>query len=225
MAIRGTASDDMMTANPGNELRGLEGNDTLIGSTGNERLLGGDGNDVLIGNAGDDYLDGGSGVDSMDGGVGNDSYIVDNAGDTINDPDEGRISAYANFNMATNVSGGATKLTLSLRADGITGTGSANDDLIVGYASNTTLIGGDGNDILKGANSSTVRGGNGNDILEITSFGIGNLIGGAGNDRYNVYQIGNILIDELSDGGSGIDTVFTSLNLNLNGQSGITFQG
>ncbi|BAY07253.1 calcium-binding protein [Calothrix sp. NIES-2098] len=229
MTIRGTASNDVLNAvNPGDELRGLDGNDTLYGSTGNERLFGGNGNDLLYGYAGDDQLDGDAGADTMDGGAGNDSYVVDNLGDIVIDSDQARINAYVNFSLAS-VSGGATNLTLALRASGITGTGSSGNDLMLSYASNTTLDGGAGNDILKGASGSILRGGTGNDTLEIANFGKGSLIGGAGDDRYNVYQVGTsaipFVIDELNFGGSGTDTIFTTLDFSLTSQSGVTFKG
>ena len=57
-------------------ITGSEFNDTLIGTTGDNTLTGGGGND---------YLDGIWGVDTMFGGTGNDTYVVDNAGDVVNE--------------------------------------------------------------------------------------------------------------------------------------------
>jgi Ca2+-binding RTX toxin-like protein len=47
------------------------------------RIVGGAYNDILAGIAGDDYLDGGLGADILRGGTENDIYIVDNAGDSV----------------------------------------------------------------------------------------------------------------------------------------------
>ncbi|MGM3308951.1 beta strand repeat-containing protein [Anabaena sp. WFMT] len=207
--ITGTSGNDTLgPSNPGDILRGLAGNDVLTGSTGNEQL------------------DGGTGADTMNGGTGNDAYVVDNPGDVVNDPDKAVINTWISFNLS-NVIGGATDLTLNLKADGITGTGSSGDDVIISYANNTIIIAGNGADVLKGGDGSTVRGGAGNDYLEITgSSGNGRLIGGAGDDTYVVSSTsGSLFIDEYSDGASGIDTVFTTVDFSLTTQAGVTFSG
>jgi tricorn protease-like protein len=58
---------------------------TLIGSTGHDQLLGLAGNDTLVGGAGNDVLNGGTGADLLKGGLGNDTYVVDNAGDVVDE--------------------------------------------------------------------------------------------------------------------------------------------
>ncbi|MGO7536914.1 hypothetical protein AB9E20_34115, partial [Rhizobium leguminosarum] len=40
---------------------------------------------TIIGGAGNDLLDGGAGNDTLNGGAGNDIYVVDSAGDVINE--------------------------------------------------------------------------------------------------------------------------------------------
>ncbi len=198
--------------------------DILNGTAGNDLIRGLAGNDVLNGGDGNDELDGGSGADIMNGGAGNDIYYVDNPGDVVNnDGGSATINTTINFNLSS-VQGTSTKLNLFLRTNGITGTGSSGDDLILSYANNTTLIGGDGSDVLKGGTGSTLRGGNGNDILEITNGNTGVLRGGAGNDTYNVFNTnGNLVIDEYIDGG-GIDTVFSHVDFSLSdGQPGVDF--
>ena len=59
--------------------------DTLNGGDGNDTLLGNGGNDTLIGGNGDDWLDGGLGNDKMKGGEGNDTYVVNAAGDAVDE--------------------------------------------------------------------------------------------------------------------------------------------
>jgi serralysin len=224
--IIGNIEDNLLEAlAPGDELRGLDGNDTLIGSTGNERLLGGTGDDELSAGDGADYLDGGEGADTMSGGNGNDVYFVDNALDSIVDSDgQGRVNVYTNY---TDTNG----LTLQLQTIGVTGKGNGVGQLIISYADDTTLRGEGGNDVLKGSYGSTVYGGADNDVLEVTNQDTGTLIGGAGNDTYNVFEggegLGNLVIDEQSDGGSGTDTIFSTTDISLSNPSvaGITVKG
>ena len=70
----GSAYDDHITSgSDGNDLVGLDGNDTLIGAGGNDRLFGGNDNDRLLG--------GGTGNDDLHGQGGNDTYVIQaNAG-------------------------------------------------------------------------------------------------------------------------------------------------
>ena len=69
----GSAYDDHITSgSDGNDLVGLDGDDTLIGAGGNDRLFGGNDNDRLLG---------GTGNDDMHGQGGNDTYVIQaNAG-------------------------------------------------------------------------------------------------------------------------------------------------
>ena len=61
---------------------------TSISGTGNDLdniLIGNSASNVLIGLGGNDYLDGGAGADRMIGGTGDDTYVVDNAGDVVDE--------------------------------------------------------------------------------------------------------------------------------------------
>ncbi|MBL8398610.1 MAG: PD40 domain-containing protein, partial [Candidatus Accumulibacter sp.] len=58
---------------------------TVIAGAQNDQLLGLSGGDTLLGGAGDDLLDGGAGQDTLIGGAGNDTYIVDDAGDVVDE--------------------------------------------------------------------------------------------------------------------------------------------
>ncbi|HYG46825.1 MAG TPA: hypothetical protein VD846_02690, partial [Allosphingosinicella sp.] len=62
---------------------GRGGDDHVTGAGQGDSLSGGTGNDQLFGNGGNDLLDGGSGADSMRGGTGHDTYVVDDAGDVV----------------------------------------------------------------------------------------------------------------------------------------------
>src|SRR5262249_52616599 len=57
----------------------------ITGNSGDNSLAGGNGSDTLVGGGGNDTLDGGSGADSMAGGAGNDTYVVDDAGDVVDE--------------------------------------------------------------------------------------------------------------------------------------------
>jgi Ca2+-binding RTX toxin-like protein len=56
------------------------GNDNLANT-----LIGSAGHDQLLGLAGNDVLNGGTGADLLKGGLGNDTYVVDDAGDVVDE--------------------------------------------------------------------------------------------------------------------------------------------
>ena len=61
------------------------GFENVTGSAFNDILAGTADNNVLMGLGGDDTLNGGAGADTMIGGTGNDTYVVDNAGDVVDE--------------------------------------------------------------------------------------------------------------------------------------------
>ncbi|QNM95695.1 calcium-binding protein [Chitinimonas koreensis] len=204
---------------------GAAGSDTLSNI---ENLVGGSGNDSLTGNALANRLDGGSGNDTLIGGGGNDSYVIDSAGDVVNETStlatevDTVIARIGGYTLGANVEN------LTLDGAALTGSGNALNNLLTGNVGNNifnagagddTLLGGLGNDILDGGagndtasyadNTTAVTaslaittaqdtGGAGIDTL--TS--IENLVGGGGNDRLT----GNALANRL-DGGMGSDTL------------------
>ncbi|MFB9244128.1 putative Ig domain-containing protein [Massilia antarctica] len=147
------------------------------------------GNNVIKGNANNNVLDGGSGADALSGGAGNDTYIVDNASDTVVE--------LANEGIDTVKSGVSSTLSANIEAlfltgvNGISGTGNALNNLLVGNGANNVLNGDAGDDLLQGGagldtltdtlGNNLLDGGAGNDTL---TAGVGRemLIGGAGND-------------------------------------------
>jgi Ca2+-binding RTX toxin-like protein len=189
----GTDLDNVMTGNTGaNTLSGGKGNDTLNGGGGNDTLDGGDGNDTL---------DGGTGADKMSGGAGNDTYVVDNAGDVVNEngsDSNDLVKSSISFSLITSgtVLGSIENLTLAGTAN-INGTGNELDNVITGNTGNNTLDGGKGVD--------TLDGGEGNDTL-IGGVGADKLDGEAGTDTasYASSSVG-VSVSLFSGTGSGGD--------------------
>jgi Ca2+-binding RTX toxin-like protein len=227
--LGGTETDYLFGEAGSDFLNGDAGNDILYGGTENDTLLGGDDNDYLSGDAGLDSLVGGAGndalygidgvgADTLLGGTGDDVYYLD-AGDLIVEvADEGTDTVYANgsFTLTANAEN------LILQASATNGTGNdlgnyiaANTTLgvtISGLAGNDSLVGGSGNDsLLGGADNDSIEAKQGNDTLE---GGAGNdtLYGGGDNDTLlggteDDYLFGDAGTDSL-DGGNGNDFLF-----------------
>jgi len=122
------------------------------------------------------------------------------------------------WNLALQVQGEAYSTTGTVVADAMYG--SISDDTLYGMGGNDTLVGNAGNDrLLGGAGDDTVLGGSGNDVLDGSSGrdyldgGTGNdtMAGGPGNDTYFVDSATDLVIEALSRGAGGTDTVETSV--------------
>lgn len=157
----------------------------LVNATGNAL------NNTLIGNASANTLDGGLGADYMAGGAGNDAYIVDDAGDVIEElANAGMDTVYAGVSYA--LSENVENLVLTGAA--VAGTGNTGANSLTGNAGVNTLSGGGGNDWLDGR------------------AGGDTMIGGAGDDWYIVDNADDVII-ELD--GDGVDTVESSVSIVL----------
>ncbi|RWQ33363.1 MAG: hypothetical protein EOS21_29705 [Mesorhizobium sp.] len=169
-------------------------NDTITGSTGDDHIRGGAGNDTINGGTGDDVIDGGTGADIMRGNGGDDTYIVDNAGDAV---DEG--SSLGNDTVLSTISytladNDVENVTLTGNA-AINATGNSNNNVLTGNAGNNTLTGNQGNDTLNGgAGNDSLVGGDHSDTL-VGGSGADSLNGG---DNDDVYVFGR---------GDGSDTI------------------
>ncbi|MBB3238048.1 M10 family metallopeptidase C-terminal domain-containing protein [Phyllobacterium endophyticum] len=199
--VRSSISFDLGSAQARGQVENLTltGGDDLTG-TGNELgnvIIGNSGDNVLDGRAGDDTLHGGFGADTMRGGIGNDIYIVDNAGDVVDeadgdDIDEVRSSISFDLGSAQ-ARGKVENLTLTGSAE-LTGTGNELGNVIIGNSGDNVLDGRAGDDTLDGGlGADTMRGGSGNDI----------------------YVVDNArdVVDEAS--GDGIDEVRSSIDFDL----------
>jgi Ca2+-binding RTX toxin-like protein len=177
---------------------------------GNDRLRGGAGDDALFGGDGNDRLDGGAGADYLAGGTGNDTYILDDAGDTVDEfADEGTDTVQTSLSFVL----GANVENLTLTGAGLlSGVGNELNNVLTANAAGSVLYGLAGNDTLKGgAARDVLYGGDGNDRLDGGAFG-DTLVGGIGNDVYVVDSVADEVI-ELAD--EGTDTVQTALTYTL----------
>ncbi|HYC44888.1 MAG TPA: calcium-binding protein [Burkholderiales bacterium] len=166
-----------------------------INGTGNAAanlLVGNSAPNALIGGAGNDTLDGGAGVDRMSGGAGDDTYVVDVAGDVVDEiPNEGvdTIRTALTYTLAVNLE----NLVLTGSADAL-GTGNAADNVITGNAAANSLRGAAGND--------TLNGGGGADFM----------LGGPGDDTYVVSEDTDTVTEQ---SGEGVDVVRSGVSYEL----------
>ena len=124
---------------------------TLTGNAFSHNINGTSANDVLNGGSGNDTLVGGTaGADTMAGGAGNDTYLVDNAGDVVNEiAGNGTDTVLASVNYSL-TAGSAIEF---LRGTGLSGLSLSGNELantVAGTVGNDTLDGGLGNDSLTG---------------------------------------------------------------------------
>jgi Ca2+-binding RTX toxin-like protein len=159
---------------------------TLTGA-GHINGLGNELNNILIGNDGNNRLDGGAGNDTMTGGKGDDTYVVNAAGDVVNETiaaggGTDTVESAVTFTLATRVN--VENLTLT-GVGNINGTGNALNNHLTGNTGNNTLDGGSGNDLLEGGLGNDALLGNiGNDTL-VGGLGADKLTGGAGRDIFD----------------------------------------
>ena len=143
-------------------------------------------NNTLTGNEGNNTLDGGGGNDTMTGGAGSDTYVVDSAGDVVNETiaaggGTDTVASAISFSLATRAN--IENLVLTGSA-GISGIGNSLANTISGNIGNNLLDGLGGADLLKG---------------------------GKGNDTYVIDNIGDVINEEANtDTG---DTMKTSLSI------------
>jgi Ca2+-binding RTX toxin-like protein len=142
----------------------------ILGSAFADRLTGDDGSNVLNGGAGGDLLDGGAGADLSFGGAGDDLYVVDNAGDVVDEydgPNTGMdmVKSTVSFSFVDGLQakGDLEDLVLIGSAD-INGTGNALANAITGNSGANALNGREGDDTLNGGGGKdTLTGGGGAD--------------------------------------------------------------
>jgi Ca2+-binding RTX toxin-like protein len=215
--VIGTKAKDTQTgSSTGDRLSGLDGNDTLYGNDGNDQLRGGDGNDKLYAGDADEFirgmdlLEGGAGNDTlvggnsskMLGGDGNDVYTVSNSTAKISElKGEGndRVITSVDLDLSggefSDDAGSIERIEIAGKL-GVSVTGTASNNRIIGNSGADSLNGADGNDRLNGHGGDDVlSGGVGADIMS----------GGGGSDRF-VFSTG-FGKDRIDDFDSGKDVI------------------
>jgi len=222
----GAGQDRLVMQYAGNGTGNGDAN-TITGGGGSDSIFGLDGDDVLVGGAGGDTLDGGTGADTMQGGAGADIYIVDNAGDVVDETGGSGIDLVNASIASYALTAGVERLTFTGSGDfygsgndlANTITGGAGNDTLDGGLGSDSLIGGLGDDtyvvdsstdrisdtggidtVLATAGSFTLSG----TLENLTYAGTGDFIG-TGSNSANVVT-GGIGNDSLN-GGAGNDTV------------------
>lgn len=162
------------------------GDDTV---TNVENAQGGGGNDIIVGDDGDNELTGGGGNDSVLGGAGDDTFIA-----TEGDGDD--LYVGGDGEDTYDASGVSSPVTINLH-DGTASGAATGDDTLVDVEH---AVGGSGDDtIYAGQEDSTLSGGDGNDIfvfIEPTKSGKG----GHWKHEITDFQVGDKIDVSLFDG-------------------------
>jgi Ca2+-binding RTX toxin-like protein len=197
--FNGTAGVDLFLGlGSADTVYGNGGSDDLDGGYGDDLLDGGDDADLLHGAHGDDELLGGGGDDTVIGGAGADT-IDGGAGLDTADYSDSTETVSVDLLAGSGNGGDAEGDTLT-SIENVVG-GSGNDDL-KGDSEVNALFGESGNDLLQGeGDDDDLHGGGGDDVL-VGGAGADTLSGEDGNDSLR----GGAGADQL-DGGSGFDLV------------------
>ncbi|HEX9948286.1 MAG TPA: calcium-binding protein [Allosphingosinicella sp.] len=212
-------------------INGTAANDMLTGTASSDQIFGFGGDDTLNGGGGSDTLDGGTGADTMNGGTGNDTYIVDDAGDVVNE-NSGEGTDTVRTTLASYALTAHVEHLRFIGSGDFIGTGNDLNNQIYGAGGNDTLSGGDGHDNLTGnGGDDSLHGGLGHDVLS-GGTGADTMAGNDGNDAYVVDNVGDV-VTEVS--GEGADIVYSFLatytlaaeveNLQWNGSGSFTGTG
>ncbi len=196
--------------------------ENIITGNGNDQIVGTAGNNVISSGAGNDVLNGGAGADLMQGGAGNDVYVIDNAGDVVDESLAGsdgtdRVqSSVLSINLSD-----AVHFKGAIEAAMLTGSANLN---LTGNALANTLFGNDGNNVLNGATGADyMRGYGGNDIYVVDNAGDvvdESVAGSGGTDRAQSAVLSINLSDAVHFKGAIEAAMLTgSANLNLAGNS------
>ena len=127
---------------------GVHGADTLVSI---ENVMGSDGSDSLLGNTGSNTLFGGYGADTLDGGDGNDVFVISDTLDLIIETAGGGADTIIT-SVSMTVPDHVETLQIAAGISGITITGGAGNDMLIGNGLGNTFIGGAGDDVILAGN-------------------------------------------------------------------------
>jgi 2',3'-cyclic-nucleotide 2'-phosphodiesterase (5'-nucleotidase family) len=147
----GNGSDSLFGGDDADRLEGGNNNDTLNGDAGSDTLNGGEGADRLDGGDGNDSLSGGIGADTLTGGAGDDRFLISELQDLIIETSGGgadTVVASFSFSIIDHVEA----LQIASGISGITITGGAGNDMLVGNGLANTFVGGEGDDVILAGN-------------------------------------------------------------------------
>ncbi|WP_341929606.1 S8 family serine peptidase, partial [Methyloversatilis discipulorum] len=170
--------------------------------------------DDLYGNAGANQMDGGLGADFMSGRTGDDTYLVDNAGDTVDElPDGGvdTVRSAVSYALSANVENLVLVGTAAIDGTGNALanriTGNAADNVLDGQGGADTLLGGAGNDTYLVDNQS-------DSILELAGEGVDTVHSSVS------YTLGREIENLVLSGIDGINATGNSLDNFITGNAG-----
>src|SRR5438105_4673990 len=219
-SISGFGGDDTIDGLAGNDtLDGGDGNDNIVGREGLDLLIGGAGNDTLDGIA----KTSGGGIeqeaDTLPGGLGDDVYWVSVTDIIVADP--GGVDTVHGVDTSWTLADGLDNLILGESPSGggaQNGTGNALDNLIDASGiegAGSILSGLGGNDTLIGSQKGgTLLGGDGNDVLRGILFNAHGYVmdGGAGNDTLTGSGEGDIYVFDVQPGATNADLITAFVN-------------
>ena len=201
----------------------LTGSASITGTAnaGNDSLTGNSGTDTLTSGAGSDTLIAGTGVDTLVGGTGNTTFVINAAGDVVEDAtttSTNIVRSTVSYILPTNVNAllftGASALTGTANAGNDTLTSNTGADTLVGEGGNDTFVISSASDVIEDTSSTS------SNVVESTATytmptDVNTLIltgstalqgtGNAGNDS----MVANTGADTLS-AGNGTDTLVSS---------------
>ncbi|MBH0183244.1 MAG: hypothetical protein HP490_16680 [Nitrospira sp.] len=213
----GMGSDALAGGFGADVLLGGDGSDSLLGGEGDDHLEGGAGSDILYGEyafnspeflfnpvvstikalSGNDLLDGGDGNDDLHGGEGDDTLLGGAGNDRLIDDEPGYAIAGGNDILD---GGDGNDVLESWMGDDVLHGGAGNDRL-TDFQGGDTLYGDDGDDVLISALEPLPSG--------EAATGDSTLIGGLGNDTYEIDSLGDVVVEAAGD---GMDTVISYLS-------------
>ncbi len=233
--VGGLGDDQIFGGEGADSLQGRGGSDILQGEAGNDSLIGGTAGDLLIGGDGNDQLDGQNGADTLTGGAGSDIFVGGTGRDLLlEETDAAKVVLSDGLVVGLGATSTSNENLIDIELFQITGGPSINEFTAVDLNALVTLIGGDGDDLLRGGRlASSLDGGAGNDRL-VGGASNDQLDGGSGDDTLSgdagrddlVGGLGNDVIDggdgkDTLSGGSGDDLISGGSGFDfLNGQSG-----